>query len=142
MTKSQGEKENPTEIKRVNASWIGHILRRNCTPPTPALNIKHVIKGKKEGRREVMGRRGRRLQQLLDDLKKKRRYCKLKDETVERTLWRTHFGTGNSGTAVRQKIASLTRCVDMAWTVLIRVISLTTLGVFQNTRNLCVPNDI
>jgi len=57
-----------------------------------------------------MGRRGRRLKQLLVDLKKKRRYCKLKDEALDRTAWKTHFGTGNSGTAVRQQILSLSRC--------------------------------
>ena len=69
-------------------------------------------------------------------------YCKLKDETVEHTLWRPHCGTGNSGTAVRQKFSSLTRCVDMAWAVQIRAISLATLRVFQNKRNLCVLNAI
>jgi hypothetical protein len=44
-------------------------LHRNCLP-------KHVIEGKIEGRIEVMGRRGRRckqlLDELLDDLKEKR----------------------------------------------------------------------
>ena len=35
VIKSQREKENPTKIKWVNASWIGHILRRNCIPPAP-----------------------------------------------------------------------------------------------------------
>jgi hypothetical protein len=57
-------------IKRRKANWIGHILRRNCL-------LKHVIGGTLEGRIEMMGRRGRRRKQLLDDLKEKRRYCKL-----------------------------------------------------------------
>jgi hypothetical protein len=35
-------------IKRRKANWIGHILRRNCL-------LKHVIEGKLEGRREMMG---------------------------------------------------------------------------------------
>jgi hypothetical protein len=53
-----------------------------------------VIEGKLEGRREMTGRgRGRR-EQLLDNLKEKRRYWKLKEEALDRTLWRTRFGRG------------------------------------------------
>jgi hypothetical protein len=52
-------------IKRRNANWIGHILRRNCL-------LKHIIKGKIEGRIDVTGRRKRRCKQLLDDMKEKR----------------------------------------------------------------------
>jgi hypothetical protein len=63
------------------------MLRRNCL-------LKHVIEGKLEGRIEMMGRRGKRRQQLLDDLKKNRRYWKLKEEALDRTQWRTHFGRG------------------------------------------------
>jgi hypothetical protein len=81
-------------IKRRTANWIGHILRRNCL-------LKHVIEGKLEGRIEMTGRRGRRCKQLLDDLKEKRRYCKLKEEALDRTLWRTRFGRGY-GPVVRQ----------------------------------------
>ena len=54
--------------------------------------LKHVIDGKLEGGIEVMGRRGRRCKHLLDDLKEKRGYCKLKKEASDRTLWRTRFG--------------------------------------------------
>jgi hypothetical protein len=43
---------------------------------------------------EMTGRRGRRRKQLLDDLKEKRRYHKLKEEALDRTLWRTGFGRG------------------------------------------------
>jgi hypothetical protein len=32
--------------------------------------------------------------QLLDDLKEMRRYWKLKEEALDRTLWRTRFGRG------------------------------------------------
>jgi hypothetical protein len=70
-------------IRRRKANWIGHILRRNCL-------IKHIIEGKILGAR----RRGRRRMQLLDDLKETRRYWKLKEETQDRTLWRTQFGRG------------------------------------------------
>jgi hypothetical protein len=74
-------------INRRKANWIGHILRRNCL-------LKHVIEGKIEERIEMTGRRERRLKQLLDDLKEKRRYWKLKEEALDRTLWRTRFGRG------------------------------------------------
>jgi hypothetical protein len=43
---------------------------------------------------EMTGRRGRRRMQLLDDLKEKRRYWKLKQVAMDRTLWRTRFGRG------------------------------------------------
>ena len=36
---------------------------------------------------EVAGRRGRRRKQLLDDLKEKIGYCKLKEEALDRTQW-------------------------------------------------------
>jgi hypothetical protein len=74
-------------IKRRKANWIGHILRRNCL-------LKHVIEGRLEGRIEMMRRRGRRRKQLLDSLKEKRGYWKLKEEALARTLCRTHFGRG------------------------------------------------
>jgi hypothetical protein len=82
------------KIIRRKANWIGHILRRNCL-------LKHVIKGKLEVRIEMTRRRGRRHKQLLDDLKEKRRYWKLKEEALNRTLWRTRFGRGY-GPVVRQ----------------------------------------
>jgi hypothetical protein len=72
-------------IKRRKAKWISHILRRNCF-------LKHVIEGKLEARIEMKGRRGRRRKQVVDDLKEKRRYWKLKEEALDRTLWRTRFG--------------------------------------------------
>ena len=60
------------------------------------------IGGKIEGRIEVMGRRGRRCQQLLDDLEEKRGYWKLKEEAIDRTACRTRCGRGY-GLALRQK---------------------------------------
>jgi hypothetical protein len=83
------------KMKKRKANWIGHILRSNCL-------LKHVIEGKIEGRIGVTGRRRRRRRkQLLDDLKGMRRYWKLKDEALDRTLWRTRFGRGY-GPVVRQ----------------------------------------
>jgi hypothetical protein len=38
--------------------------------------------------------RGRRLKQLLVNLKEKRGYWKLKEETLEHSLWNTCFGRG------------------------------------------------
>jgi hypothetical protein len=67
-------------MKRRKANLSGHILCRNCL-------LKDVIEGKIEGRIEVMGRQGRRLKQLLDDLKVKRGYRKLKEDAVDRNLW-------------------------------------------------------
>jgi hypothetical protein len=60
-----------------------------------------VIEGKLEGRIEMTGRRGRRCKQLLGDLEEKRGYWKLKEEALDRTVWRTRFGTGY-GPVVRQ----------------------------------------
>jgi hypothetical protein len=53
-----------------------------------------VIEGKLEGRRGMTGRRGRRHKQLMDDFKETRGYWKLKEEALDRTLWRTRFGRG------------------------------------------------
>jgi hypothetical protein len=49
----------------------------------------------------MIGRRGRRRKQLLDDLKEKKIYWKLKEEALDRTLWRTRFERGY-GPVVRQ----------------------------------------
>jgi hypothetical protein len=40
----------------------------------------------------MTGRRGRRRKQLLNDLTEKRKYWKLKEEALDRTLWITGFG--------------------------------------------------
>ena len=49
----------------------------------------------------MTGRRGRRRKKLLDDLKEGRGYCHLKEEALDRTLWRARFGRG-FGRVVRQ----------------------------------------
>jgi hypothetical protein len=74
-------------IKRRMANWIGHVLRRNCL-------LKHATEGKLERKIEVARRAGRRRKQLVDDLKENRKYWKLKEEALDRTLWRTRFGGG------------------------------------------------
>ena len=50
---------------------------------------------------EVARRRGRRRKKLLDDLKDRRGYSHLKEEALNRTIWRHHFG-GGFGPVVRQ----------------------------------------
>ena len=47
-----------------------------------------------KGQIEVTRRRGRRCKKLLDDLKDKRGYSQLKEEALDRTMWRNRFGRG------------------------------------------------
>jgi len=42
----------------------------------------------------VKGRRGSRRRKLLDDLKERRGYSRLKEKALDRTIWRTRFGRG------------------------------------------------
>ena len=44
-----------------------------------------------KGQIEVTRRRGRRRKKLLDDLKDRRGYCQLKEEALDRTMWRNRF---------------------------------------------------
>ena len=60
-----------------------------------------VIEGKIKGGIEVTGRRGGRRRKLLSDLKERRGYSHLKEEALDRTMWRGRFGRG-FGTVVRQ----------------------------------------
>jgi len=75
------------EIRKRKANWIGHILCRNCL-------LQRVNEGKVKGGVEVTGRRGRRRIKLLDDLKDRRGYSHLKEEVLDRTVWRAGFGRG------------------------------------------------
>jgi hypothetical protein len=79
MSKKREEGQDHN-IKRKQANWISHVLRRNCV-------VKHVVEGK------IFGRGGRgRSKLLLDDLKEKRRYWKCKEKPLDRTLWKKPFG--------------------------------------------------
>jgi len=82
------------EISKRKANWIGHILRRNCL-------LQRVMEEKIKGGIEVTGRRGRRRGKLLDDIKENRGYCHLKEEALDRTMWKNRFGRG-FGPVVRQ----------------------------------------
>ena len=82
------------EIRKRKANWIGHILHRNCL-------LKQVIKGKIKRDMEKARRRGRRRKKLLDDLKDRRGYSQLKEEALDRTMWRHRFG-GGFGPVIKQ----------------------------------------
>jgi hypothetical protein len=75
------------EINKRKANWIGHILHRNCL-------LQWVTEGKIKWRIEVTGRRGKRRRKQLDDLKERRGYSHLKEEALDRTVWRARFGRG------------------------------------------------
>ena len=75
------------EIRKRKANWVGHTLRRNYF-------LKQVIERKIKGEMEVTRRRGRRRRKLLDDLKDRRRYSHLKEEALDRTMWRNLVGGG------------------------------------------------
>ena len=81
-------------IRKRKANWIGYILRRNCL-------LKQVIEGKIKGEMEVTRRGGRRLKKLLDELKDRRKYSHLKEEVLDRTVWRNRF-EGGFGPVIRQ----------------------------------------
>jgi hypothetical protein len=82
------------EISTWKGNWNGHILRRNCL-------LQQVIEGKVKGWIEVTGRRGRRHRKLLDDLTERRGCSYLREEALDRTMWRAGFGRG-FGPVVRQ----------------------------------------
>jgi hypothetical protein len=62
-------------------------LRRNCL-------VQRVSEGEIQGGIEVTGRQGRKRRKLLDDLKERRGYFYLKEEALDRTMWRARFGRG------------------------------------------------
>jgi hypothetical protein len=62
------------------------------TPRNKAVILYYVVERKIKGRIEVTERRGKGSKQLLDHLKEKRGYWKLKEESLDRTVWRTCCG--------------------------------------------------
>jgi len=75
------------EIIKRKANWISHILRRNWL-------LKQVIQGKIKGQIEVTRRQGRRRKKLLGCLKDRRVYCELKEEALDRSMWRNRLARG------------------------------------------------
>jgi hypothetical protein len=51
----------------------------------------------------VAERQDRRRKQLLNDLKEFGGYCKLKEETIDSSLWRTRFGRGYGPVVTQNK---------------------------------------
>jgi hypothetical protein len=84
---------NGIAFNRRNANWMGPVLRTNCL-------LHHIVEGRVEGGTEVTQRLGRRCKQLLDYLKGERGYCKLKEEALDRAVWRTRSGRAD-GPVVR-----------------------------------------
>ena len=82
------------EISKRKANWVGQILRRNCL-------LQRVTEGEIKEGIEVTGRRGRIRRKLLYNLKERRGFSLLKEEALDRTMWRARFGRG-SGPVVRQ----------------------------------------
>jgi len=82
------------KIRKRKANWIGHTLRRNCL-------LKQVIEEKIKGEMEVTRIRRRRRKKLLDDIKDRRGYSHLKEEALDRIMWRHRCG-GGFGPVVRQ----------------------------------------
>jgi hypothetical protein len=72
----------------------GFILFINCL-------LQWVTEEKTQGWIEVTGRQGRRLRKLLNEVKEKRGYSHLKEEALDRSMWRARFGRG-FGPVVRQ----------------------------------------
>ena len=62
-----------------------------------------------KGEIEVTRRRGRRSKKLLDDLKDRRGYSHLKEEALDRTMWRNRFG-GGFGPVFRQNTEGMNEC--------------------------------
>jgi hypothetical protein len=101
--KFREERNIPHTIKEERkANWIGHILHRKCLP-------KHVIEGKINGKVEGMGRRGRRRTKVLNHLNERRTYWKLKEEALDRDLWKTRFGRGYGHVVRRYQIMMIFR---------------------------------
>ena len=79
-------------VKRDKVNWIGYSWCGNCL-------LKQVIEGNVQGKIEVTGRRGRRCKQLIGERNEKRVYCKLEEEALDRTVWRTGCGPVERQTA-------------------------------------------
>jgi hypothetical protein len=79
-------------------------LPRNCL-------LKCSIEGKIEGNFKVRLRRGRRSKQLLDGLKEMTGHRELKEEAIDRTVWRTLFRR-DCGPLIRQTMKRMNERMD------------------------------
>jgi hypothetical protein len=94
LLRVKGQRNIAHEIRKRKLNWIGHILRRNSL-------LQRVTEGKIQGGIEVTGRQERRRRKLLDDLKERTGFSHLKEEALDRTMWRARFGRG-FGPVVKQ----------------------------------------
>ena len=69
-------------VNRKKANWIVYALLRNCL-------LKHATGGKIEEKNRRTGSRGRSRKQVLNAIKEKKGYWKLKEKAVDLALWRT-----------------------------------------------------
>ena len=86
---------------------------------------------------EVTWRRGSRFKQLLDDLKEKWGYCSLKEEALDRAVWRSRSASG-CGPDVRQTtieyivLVLMFLCGRLEWSLLTLVLSLSGIDLLLN----------
>jgi hypothetical protein len=103
--------ENEEALYRVKeerkANWIGHIWHTKCL-------LKHNINAKIERRIEVVGRRGTRWKQLLDDLKETRGFFKVKAGALDCTLWRIYFRR-RYGPVIRQTTERMNKWISVLY---------------------------
>jgi hypothetical protein len=85
MQQQNRERRKTNTMKGREKTFTKNLILLGCYAVINCL-LKDVIEGKLQGRIEMTGRRGRRRKQLLDDLKEKRGYWKLKEEALDRTL--------------------------------------------------------
>ena len=85
---------NNKKVRAIFSTYMLSQLSGNCL-------LKQVIEGKIKGEMEVTRRRGRRRRELLGDLKDRRGYSHLKEEALDRTMWKNRF-QGGFGPVVRQ----------------------------------------
>ena len=87
LHRAEDERNVLHTIKSRTDKLVIYKSRRNCL-------LKHVIARNIERRVEVVRRCGRRGKQLLDGLKESRWYWILKEEELDRVLWRPCLGRG------------------------------------------------
>jgi hypothetical protein len=72
------------------------------------MKVLHRVKGKRNGKRR------KKTKQLLDDIKGKRCYRKLKEEALDRNLWTTRLGR-NYGTCRKKDYEMNALAKDVAY---------------------------
>ena len=77
----------------------------------------------------MTGRRGRRRWKLLDDLKEMRGYSHLKEEALDRTMWRAGFGRG-FGPVVRETTKRINHSIINSYNPFLRSLP-TSIAIFR-----------